>query len=87
MLEKCKFTEIWQNFCQKEIFMRSRAKIFTKNGSKGRLKAVVQKYSQEMAGKCCFREVVQKYSCPATYRGRIPVKNITLGGAEISILK
>ena len=51
--------------------MRSRAKIFTKNGSKGCLKAAVQKYSQEMAGKHCFREVMQKYSCPATHRGRI----------------
>ena len=54
--------------------MRRRSKIFTRNGSKRRLKALVQKYSQEMAGKHCFREVMQKYSYPATHRGRIPVK-------------
>ena len=67
--------------------MRSCAKIFTRNGSKRHLKAVMQKHSQEIAGKHCFREVVLKYSCPATQRGRIPEKNITLGGAEIFILK
>ena len=30
--------------------MCSHAKIFTKNGRKGRLKAVMQKYSQEIVG-------------------------------------
>ena len=54
--------------------MRSRAKIFTRNGSKGQLKAVMQKYFQEMAGKRCFEDVVQKYSCPGTHRDRIPDK-------------
>ena len=54
--------------------MRSRAKIFTRNGSKGQLKAVMQKYFQEMAGKRCFEDVVQKYSCPSTHRDRIPDK-------------
>ena len=34
---------------EKETSMRSRAIIFTKNGRKGRFKAVMQKYSQEMA--------------------------------------
>ena len=67
--------------------MRSLAKLFTRNGRKGRFKAVVQKYSQEMAGKCCFKEVVQKYSCPVTCRGRIPDKNIALGGTQIFIFK
>ena len=34
---------------EKETFMRSLSIIFTKNGRKGRFKAVMQKYSQEMA--------------------------------------
>ena len=67
--------------------LRSRAKIFTRNGGKGRFKAVMQKYSQELAGNPLFREVVQKYSCPATHRGRLPVKKYPPGGAEILILK
>ena len=75
MQEKWKLTEIWQ----KGTFMRSCAKIFTRNGSKRRLKAVMQKYSQEITGKHCFREVVLKYSCPATQRGRIPEKKYYSG--------
>ena len=75
MQEKWKLREIWQ----KGTFMRSCAKIFTRNGRKRRLKAVMQKYSQEIAGKHCFREVVLKYSCPATQRGRIPEKKYYSG--------
>ena len=36
--------------------------------------------------KMVFREVVQKYSCPDTPGGGIPVKNINTGGAKIFIL-
>ena len=70
MQEKIEFTEIWK----KETFMRSSAKIFTRNGKRGRFKVVVQKYSQEMAEKLRFRQVVQKYSGPATHRGSTPMK-------------
>ena len=44
----------------KETFMRSRAKIFRRNGKKWHFKAVVQKYSQDMAEKQSFRKCVQK---------------------------
>ena len=54
--------------------MCSRAKIFTRNGSEGRLKASRAKILSRNGRKASFREVVQKYSCPATHRGRIPVK-------------
>ena len=57
-----------------ETFMCSCVKIFKTNGRKGRIKPVVQKYFQEMAGKRCFREVIQKYSCLVTHRGRISMK-------------
>ena len=72
MQEKWKLTEIWQ----KETFMRSCAKISTRNGSKRHLKAVMQKYSQEIAGKHCFREVVLKYSCPTNPKGQDPQEKI-----------
>ena len=57
---------------EKETSMRSRAIIFTKNGRKGGLKAVVRKYSQEMAGKRCFREVLQKYYVPSPIGAGFP---------------
>ena len=59
--------------------MHSLAKIFTRNGRKGHFKAVVQKHSKEMTEEHCFKEVMQKYSCPATHRGRTPVKKYYLG--------
>ena len=77
------FTPTRQGNLYRETFMCSLAKIFTRNGRKGRFKAVMQKYSQKMAGKHCFKEIVQKYSFPATHRGRTPMKKYYLGWCRI----
>ena len=44
----------------KETFMRSHAKMFRRNGKTWQFKAVVQKYSQDMAEKQSFRKCVQQ---------------------------
>ena len=54
-------------------------------GSKGRLKAVVQKYSQEMAVRRCLEKSCKNIHAPPPIGTGFPKKYLTLGGAEVFI--